>query len=147
MCRQLKYLQHKKRNETDILLEIISNLFKCLTISLVPLKSLLNQKHQLNLFQLTFSVNSLCWQIGKTYSPLRNSRCIIFYLRGQMYTSESTFIRNIGPFFVIILLCLDTTSKKKAKINVLSVFLTAQTFDNVVAKFETTENKEFKCVC
>ena len=147
MYRQLKYLQHKKRNETDILLEIISNLFKCLTISLVPLKSLLNQKHQLNLFQLTFSVNSLCWQIGKTYSSLRNRRSIIFYLRGQMYTSESTFIRNIGPFFVIILLCLDTTSKKNAKINVLSVFLTAQTFDNVVAKFEITENKEFKCVC
>ena len=113
MYRQLEYLQHKNRNETDISLEIVSNLFKCLTISLVPLKSLLNQKHQLQLFQLTFSVNSLCWQIGKTYCPLRNRRCIIFYLRGQMYTSESTFIRNIGPFFVIILLCLDTTSKKK----------------------------------
>ena len=50
--RQLKQHQHKIKTETGILLEITLNIFKCLIISLFPLKFLLWQQHQFYLFQL-----------------------------------------------------------------------------------------------
>ena len=39
--RQLAYHKHKIRSEIGISLEIISNVFKCLTVSLVLLKFLI----------------------------------------------------------------------------------------------------------
>ena len=41
ICRQLRYHQHKIRSKTVISLVIILNVFKCLKVSLVPLKFLL----------------------------------------------------------------------------------------------------------
>ena len=41
ICGKLKYHQHRIRNKTSISLEIILNVFKCLTISLAPLQFLL----------------------------------------------------------------------------------------------------------
>ena len=37
----------------------------------------------------------------------------LFFLRGQMYTSGSTFIKKIESLSFIILVCLGNTSKKK----------------------------------
>ena len=41
ICRQLKYHKNRIRSEIGISLEIILDVFTCLTVSLVPLKFLL----------------------------------------------------------------------------------------------------------
>ena len=57
ICRQLKHHQHSARGKTSTSLDIILNVFKCLAVSLVPLKFLLWQMHYFFLF---ISVDTLC---------------------------------------------------------------------------------------
>ena len=74
MCRQLKYHQHSIRSNIGILLEIISNVSKCLIVSLVPLKFLLWQQHHFCLFLLALSVNLPLCQVCTFYCPLTKKR-------------------------------------------------------------------------
>ena len=75
--RQLKHHQHGIRSEIDISLEIILIFFKFLTVSIVSIKSLLQQQHKFSLLQLESSVNFLCCQMCKFYYLLRKKRCTI----------------------------------------------------------------------
>ena len=97
ICKQLKYYQLRIRSEIGNLLEIILNAFKCLTISLST--------------EILILANSATF-VDFSYYPLWTcyaARCVhftvpsgrrgaLFFLRGQMYTSGSTFIKKIEPF-------------------------------------------------
>ena len=72
--RQLKYYQYRIISKTGISLEKILNVFKCLIVSLVPLKLLLWKQHHFCLFQLASSVNLLWCQVCKLYCPRRKKR-------------------------------------------------------------------------
>ena len=73
MRRQLRYYQRMVRSEIRILLEIVLNISKCLTVS-CPTKFLLRQWHQFCLFQLAYSMNLVCSQMCTFFCPLWKRR-------------------------------------------------------------------------
>ena len=76
ICRQLKYYQLRIRSEIGISLEIILNVFKCLTVSL-SIEILILATMPLSFIQLASSVNLLCCQMCTFYCPLRKKRCTL----------------------------------------------------------------------
>ena len=72
-------------------------------------------------------------------------RGALFFLRGQMCKSGSTFIKKIETFYLplyYIILHQITTFKKDCKITALLM----QTFDKAIDEPGTIQNKEFNCV-
>ena len=88
VCRQVKYNQHRIRNETGISLEIILNVFKFLIVSLTPLEFLLWQYGQFCLFQLAFSVNLLWCQECTFSSSLKKKRYTILPEGTDIYIQQ-----------------------------------------------------------
>ena len=98
ICTQLKYYQLKIRSEIGILLEIILNAFKYLTVSLST-KILI-----LDIVPLSFISVSILYKFSMLpdvyilLCPQEEEVHVLFFLRGQVYTSGSTFIKNIEHF-------------------------------------------------
>ena len=106
ICRQLKYHQHRIRSKTGISLVIILNVFKCLKVSLVPLKFLLWQQHHFCLLQLASSVNLLRCNMCTFYCRRRRKRYIHYSSLGYRSTySEAHSSKRFKPLSDIMLLC------------------------------------------
>ena len=80
--------QHRIRSKTGISLEITLNAFKCLIVSLVPLKFLLWLQHYNYLFQLGSSAISLWYQVCIFYCPLRRKRCTVLPEGKDVYIQQ-----------------------------------------------------------
>ena len=92
--RQLKYHQHRIKSKISISSKIILNVLKCLIVSLVPLKFLLWQKHHFCLFfwrHLWICYGARCVH----FIVPSGRRGSLFFLKTQMYTFSSTFIKKI----------------------------------------------------
>ena len=81
VCRQLKYNRHRIRSKICFSLEIILNVFKCLTTLLVPLKLLFWKYHHFCFFQLTFSVNLLYCQFIVLLEKTQTRNSIVHIIR------------------------------------------------------------------
>ena len=92
VCRQLKLHQHKIRSKLGILLEITPNVFKCLIVSLVLLRFLLQQHHHFCLF---YFICEFAMVPGVYILLSRHEEEVhSFFLRAKMYTFSSTFIKT-----------------------------------------------------
>ena len=85
LCRQLNYYQVRVRNETGISLEIILNVSKFLAVSLFTKI-------------LILSITPLSFARCVHFTVTSGRRRALLFLRGQMYISGSTFIKNIENF-------------------------------------------------
>ena len=95
ICRQLKHHQLRIRSEIFISLEIIVNAFRVWQYQF-PLKSLFWLYSHFRLFQLASSVNLLARSVH--FNVPSGRRGALYFLREQMYTSGSTFIKKIKSF-------------------------------------------------
>ena len=97
------------RSEIGILLEIILNAFKCLTVSLST-EILILAIVQVSLILVSILCELAMLPDVYIYYPLKKNRSTLLP-EGKMYTSGSTFIKKIEPFTlsVIILVCLVNT--------------------------------------
>ena len=119
--RQLKSHQHKIKSKIGISLEIALNVFKCLIVSLFPIKFLIWQQHHFCLFQLPscFSVN-LLW--CTFYCVPRKKRCTL--------PSEGTDVH------------IQQYNHQKD----LNLCLSLYYFGRVIVELEKNTNKDFNCV-
>ena len=129
ICRQLKYHEHSIRGEIGISLKIILNVFKCLTVSLVPLKFLLQQKHQFCLIQLSYSVNLLCCQMHIFCCPLKKWR---YHLTEgtDAHIWQHIHKKRFNYFFG------NTSEVQDCRSIALSLVLLVQTFDKIIDQLE-----------
>ena len=110
------------RSKTDISLEITLNAFKCLIVSLVPLKCLLWQQNHFCLFQLASSVNLLWCQMCTFYCPLRQKRCTLLPKGTDEHIQQHIHQKDLN-------LCLPLYYYAKVSV-----------------ELEKNTNKEFNCV-
>ena len=99
--RQLKQHQHKIRSKTGICLEITLNVFKCLTVSLVPVKYLLWQQHHFCLFWLVSCIFiRLLWCQKCMFYCAPGRRGTLFFLKGTNSAGKS--LQRFKSFSVIM---------------------------------------------
>ena len=117
--------------------------FKCLTVSLS------NKILTLAIQPLSFSLVSILCEFAMlpdrhicTFYVSSGRRGAFFFLRKQIYTSDSTVIKKIEPF--PCLTCLGNTSKiQDCKITALSMVLLVYTFDIVIDELGTRQTRNF----
>ena len=97
ICRQLNY--QIKISGISILLEIILNAFKCLTVSLSTEILILAIAPPISFISISILYKlATLPDLYILLSLQKKEMHILFFLRGQMYTSGSTFIKNVEPF-------------------------------------------------